>query len=140
MTTEKQPRCCHTVDQHIRKQVQHKPLRGSNRIPIEEHRNSSVRFCNFSNKSRSCIFIQNLSVKTLTQMHMKIHIYRTDIVLELPVYCCKVLFIKILNFTLFYKWKTQYIQKEIKLSFLQHFVSSVSQKSINLSLHLVAQW
>ena len=78
MTTEKQPRCCHTVDQHTRKQVQHKPLFGSNLNPIEEHRNSSVRFCNFSNKSRSCIFIQNLSVKTLTQMHMEIPIYRPD--------------------------------------------------------------
>lgn len=78
MTTEKKPRCCHTVDQHIRKQVQHKPLAGSNLIPIEEHRKSSVRFSNFSNKSRSCIFIQNLSVKTLTQMHMKIYIYRPD--------------------------------------------------------------
>lgn len=109
MATEKQPSCWHTVDQHTGTQVQHKPLLGSSLIPIKEHRNSFVRFSNFSSKSRSFYFYTKcLSYNVDSNAHENTHLQARHS-LGLPVYCCKVLFLKILNFIPFCRRKTQYI-------------------------------
>lgn len=83
----KQPRCWHTVDCQYGKQVQHNTIWLQPLISLKDHRRNCVRFSDFSNKSKSCIFIQNFPVLNIGSKYMNTHICRPYTALG-PVYCC----------------------------------------------------